>query len=408
MRRLLAMAAMLSVLGIPGVARAGVKVTVFDLEAGAGAAKVAAKVTRALRRQVSNQSRFEIVAGKSLAEIKLVFGCVERPMRAFHRCLAKVGRSLKARKIIIGKVRHQGGAYKVVLTVIDVHRPLRPRTVSERIPDSQTTATGVKMAVGQLFGRLFPSAAPGAISLLCNVDGVSVTLNGQPSGECSMVGRKLPARAGTYKLVFSKEGYESSTRVVTVSGGQTSSLNITLEKTGGGGQPGTGPGEGPGTGPGEGSGTTPGTTPSKSDPTMKWKILFYSTISAGAALLVASIFTGLKVKSLESDKEDVIRRSWDGPQDTWITDQDNACTHNKGNQELVDICNKGTKMATVTNALIGVGAVLVAGSGYFLYKAYFAKDKKERATALSAPQPTWVVAPSVTEKGGGVTATFRF
>lgn len=104
MRRVLWIGAVVLGCASPGLAQAETKVSVFDLEAGAGATKMAAKVTRSLRRQVASKPNLAIVPGKSLAEIKLVFGCPERPVRKFHACLAKVGASLKARKIIIGKV----------------------------------------------------------------------------------------------------------------------------------------------------------------------------------------------------------------------------------------------------------------------------------------------------------------
>jgi len=410
MKRQFVTAAILTGLLVPGVSRAAQKVSVFDLEASQGAEAVAKQVTKALRRQVANQSGLRIVAGKSLAEIKLVFGCPDRPLRRFHKCLAKVGRSLKADQVIVGHVRRQGGAYKVVLTLLDVDRPLRPKTVSEQFPAAKASGSALEAQVANWFGRLFPSSAPGFITVLCNVDGIAVSMDGKPRGECSMVERKLRAKAGTHTLRFSKEGFETTERVVNVRGGETSSLNVTLPKTGGAPpddrrQPGVRPG------------TTPPPSPkddTKSDPRLKWKILFYSTAGAGAALLVASIFTGLKVKSLEDDKIDAIKDSWDSPDPSkHVTDESNACKYNKGNKDLVDICNQGTDMATATNVLIGVGAALIAGSGYFLYRAYFGEDEERvtRDAAVTPPRPagpTWVVTPTFSEKGGGVSATFRF
>jgi TolB-like protein len=407
MMRRLVTAAILTGLLLPGIGRAAQKVSVFDLEASQGAEAVAKQVTKSLRRQVANQSGLRIVAGKSLAEIKLVFGCPDRPLRKFHRCLARVGRSLKADQVIVGRVRRQGGAYKVVLTLLDVDRPLRPKTVSEQLPAAKASGSALESQVANWFGRLFPSSAPGFITVLCNVDGIAVSVDGKPRGECSMVERKLRAKAGTHTLRFSKAGFETTERVVTVRGGETSSLNVTLPKVGGAPpddrrQPGVGPGTPP---------TTPPKDDTKSDPRLKWKVLFYSTAGAGAALLVASIFTGLKVKSLEDDKIDAIKDSWDGPNP--VTTDGNACKNNAGNEELVDICNQGSDMATATNALIGVGAALIAGSGYFLYRAYFGEDE-ERATRDAAVTPTrpagptWVVTPTFSEQGGGVSATFRF
>ena len=110
MRRLVLTALVLGGLSLPGVARGQVKVAVFDLESTAGAQDLATRVTAGLRRQVSNHAGHSLAPGKSLAEIKLVFGCTETPVAAYHQCLAKVGLSLKTDRLIFGRVRKHGAS----------------------------------------------------------------------------------------------------------------------------------------------------------------------------------------------------------------------------------------------------------------------------------------------------------
>jgi hypothetical protein len=139
----------------------------------------------------------------------------------------------------------------------------------------------------------------------------------------------------------------------------------------------------------------------RKDGRVGWKVAFFGTAAAGVGVLVGSIITGLRVRSLEADKEDAIRRSWSGPNP--VTNTTDACTHNGGNLEVVDICNRGVNAARTTNVLIGVGAGLVALSTVFLWKAYLSKGKSER------PRETTIrVLPEWWGKGGGVSAAFEF
>lgn len=388
---------------LPTVAHAQVKVSVFDLQGATGAAKAAARITHALRRQVGSKSSLAIVPGKSLAEVKLVFGCPDRPISAFHRCIAKVGRSMKADRILLGRVRYRRGTYKVVLTLLKVNRPLRPSTVSARIPAAETRGTALSRHASMWLASLLGVKVPGGrLSLLCSVEGVDVSVDGDLAGTCGPVERTIPVKPGVHEVSFTKDGFEAATRSVTISSGQTSRLNLNLRAK---------PGVEVGPRRRAGAGVTPPGGKAKKDSRMLWKALFYTTVSVGAALLVGSIITGVKVKSLESDKRSIIKASWDGPTDGWITDQKDVCAHNKGNQELVSVCNDGVKYANITNALIGVGAALVAGSGYFLYRAYFSRDSSERPSVPppAAAQPAaFVVTPQIYQRGGGVSAVLRF
>lgn len=411
MRRILMTALALGVL-TPGTARAQVKVAVFDLEADAGGQKVATGLTSSLRRLVANQSGMVLAPGKSLAEIRLVFGCADRPVQAFHQCLAKVGTSLKADRIVLGRVRKKGGSFRVVITLLDVRQPLRPRTVSETIGAGQAAGAGLEQATGKWWNTLLGIAAEGKLRVSCNVPGATVRVDGRVAGQCDAGGMRITAAAGTRKIEISHPGFTTAERVATVKAGETTEIEVALQKAAGAVPVDrrVTPPEDRRVPPGDGV-TPPKGGEKTADPTLKWKVLFYSTVGAGAALLVASIFTGMQVKSLEKDKEAEIIASWDDPDPTkHVTDTKNACKNNRGNTALVDICNKGANMATVTNALIGVGAVLVAGSGFFLYKAYFDKSSKEKAelTPTAPARPRFVVTPEIWERGGGVSATLRF
>lgn len=409
MKRSLMVMAVMTGLMIATPAQAQTRVAVLDLEAGPGAGVAAGRISKAIRRQVANTSGLAIAAGKTLAEIKLIFGCTERPSRAYHRCLAKAGTSMKAHKIIVGKVRHNAAGYKVVITLVDVARPLRPQTVSGQIRRSGSKGSALRRHTRGWVARLFGRAHAGALAVTCSTDGVKVSVGGNVLGTCSASRTKIPLSPGTHKVIFTKDGFKTASHMVSISLGRTSRLNVDLEKRIIHRR--LPPDDG-------GNGTKPGVKPptgddKKKDSRLAWKVLFYSTLTAGVALLAGSIVTGLKVNSLEDDKIVRIREIQLDPniQNPGVKD---ACKENSNDDELINICNKGVDMARTTNILIGVGAALLASSGLFLYFAYIAKDSsKERATSLSptfdGPGNTRImVTPHIYVRGGGLSATLRF
>ncbi|MDY0004484.1 MAG: PEGA domain-containing protein [Polyangia bacterium] len=415
MRRLAITALVLGGLCISGQARGQTKVAVFDLEAAAGSQGVATQITAGLRRMVSNQAGHSLAPGKPLAEIKLVFGCAETPVAAYHQCLAQVGRNLNADLLIFGKVGKKGGSFSVELTLLDVKSPLTPKSQSEIITAAQAKGSALDSLVTKWHGGLFGLVVKGTMRVVCNVPGATVNVDGRVVGECDAGGLKVEVEPGTRAVTVTRPGFVAASRMVVVKAATVSEVQVTLQASSRPRPPDERrpPPGGDVTPPPGGDGTTPpkdGSDKPK-DPNLVWKALFYSTVSVGAAVLVASIFTGMKVKSLEKDKEAEIKRSWDDPNiDNWVTDLNDACSNNRGNQALVNICNKGENMAIMTNALIGVGAALVVGSGIFLWKAYFSKSGKEQPDPAAAmgTDPRFVFTPVIWESGGGASATFKF
>lgn len=405
MRRSLMVMAIVAGLGLATSARAETRVAVLDLEAGPGAGMAAVRITMALRRQVANTSGLAIAAGKTLAEIKLIFGCTERPSRAYHRCLAKAGTSMKADKIIVGKVRHVATGYKVVLTLVDVSRPLRPQTVSGRIRRAGSKGSALRGHARTWINRLFNKGRSGSMAVTCSTGGVSVSVGGNVLGTCSTSRTKITLSPGTHKVTFTKDGFQTASRVVSISVGRISRLKVELVKrrieT-----------RLPPGGDNGGAGVTPPVKTKKKDSRLVWKVLFYSTLAAGVAVAMGAIYTGLQVWGYREDKE--VRNAQLGDEGTWPSNPKDVCEGSGTDPKLQTICNNGIKFARITNALWGVSGALLVGSAVFFYYAYIAKpSKQERATAVSpsfaGPGKSRVmVTPQIFVRGGGLSATLRF
>jgi len=391
-------------LAIPGAARAKEKILFFDLEAPAASKKVAQRINASLRSWVASSDKLSGMYGKSLAETRQLYCKSAQLKKSLHSCLARVGKRMRADRLVIGSVLPDGADYRVVLTIIDTRSPRTPRTITERLVAASAQGPALEAWIRKWFNRLF-KAAHGYLVVSCSVDGVTIKVGDRPAGKCGTGVTRVKAKAGTHMVAFGREGYFTFKQQVTVRGGETTRLKVALRPVSAqrrvaarlpprDAKP---------------AGVTP-SPPRRRDGRKTWKALFFTTLSTGAVFLVASIFTWSKMQSLEGDKEDIVRRlaiSHPG-----MLDSDDVCVDNQYSVELVDVCNKGHQMSQITNAFIGVGVGLVATSAVFLYFAYFAKAKvkakaRERA-ARTRSRPSFNVIPHLWERGGGVSATLRF
>jgi len=94
-------------------------------------------------------------------------------------------------------------------------------TAPKAAPAKKPAATAQKSAPSR-------SAAVQAVTVKSTPIGVTVQLNARAVGKTPMTLRLAP---GTYKVTFSRPGYLSVTRTITVKAGQAASLNVTLVKS---------------------------------------------------------------------------------------------------------------------------------------------------------------------------------
>src|SRR5262245_15910714 len=129
----LALAAGLSVAGQPSVAQAAdsdVSIAVLGIEPLEGATDtVAAEMTDALRQRVAATRGYQLLQGKDLVEVKLVFACPD----AAPACMSLAGKSLGADKLIFGNVKRSGSDYQLTLKLLDVSRAVVESFTAETV-----------------------------------------------------------------------------------------------------------------------------------------------------------------------------------------------------------------------------------------------------------------------------------
>src|SRR5215471_18748122 len=96
-----------------------VPTAVLGLEALEGVPdSVAAEITDALRQRIAGTKGHQLVQGKDLVEVKLVFSCSDEA----PACMAQAGKSMGASKLLYGNVKRSGSDYVITLKLLDTNR----------------------------------------------------------------------------------------------------------------------------------------------------------------------------------------------------------------------------------------------------------------------------------------------
>src|SRR6185295_4347581 len=210
-----------------------VATAVLGFEAVDAPDRVATEVTDALRQRVASSKGFQLVQGKDLVEIKLVFSCSDEA----SACMAQAGKSLGVAKLIYGSVKQAGGEYAVTLRLFDVARAAVENSTVEKVPARASgEPNGFRALAPRWLSRLTGrgggagAASGGVLQITSNVDGATVTLDGNPVGVTSAQQPLAVSdvAAGKHEIVVQKPGYEPHSQQFTMGSGQALPLSLTL------------------------------------------------------------------------------------------------------------------------------------------------------------------------------------
>ena len=355
---------------------------------------VAAEITDALRQRVAATKGYQLLQGKDLVEVKLVFACPD----AAPACMSQAGKSLGADKLIFGNVKRAGNDYQVTLKLLDVSRAVVESFTAETVPRKHADASGLRsMAPGWL--AKLSGKGGGSIQVRANFPGAAVSLDGTQVGTTGGSPVVIPDVApGRHEVTVEKSGYTTTKQEFTLAAGQSLPLSLTLSPVsvevprpadnegaeGGGGEPGGG---------GDGSSLTR---------TGFWIALVGTVLSAGAALKF-----GLDVRDVNSQLDQYRRFQCMG--DPPMTA--NCDVNGKPAGPLPDdapekahsLTEQGNKDQLLQWVFVGLtGAFAIAG-GVLLYKGYLSSEGKQ-----SASNHGLRLFPTATASSGGILAEFEF
>ncbi|HTA20248.1 MAG TPA: PEGA domain-containing protein, partial [Polyangia bacterium] len=200
---------------------------VLGLEALDGAPdNVASEITDALRQRVAGTHGFQLVQGKDLVEVKLVFSCPDEG----SACMAQAGKSMGATKLIFGNVRREGTDYQVALKLFDVNRAVVEGTANEAIQRRKAEPTVFRSLAPSWIGKLTGKVTgAGNLQIRANVAGADVALDGTHVGVTGTDAVTIADVApGHHEVSVEKSGYTTTKQDFTLGAGQSLPLSLNL------------------------------------------------------------------------------------------------------------------------------------------------------------------------------------
>jgi hypothetical protein len=394
----LVLAACLTAAGLPARALAAeggdVATAVLGIEPLDGAPDaVAAEITDALRQRVAATKGYQLLQGKDLVEVKLVFACPD----AAPACMSAAGKSLGADKLIFGNVKRAGTDYQLTLKLLDVSRAVVESFTAETVVRKHADASGLRSLAPAWLAKLSGKGG-GSIQVRANFPGAAVSLDGTQVGTTGgspvLINDVAPGR---HEVAVEKSGYTTTKQEFTLASGQSLPLNLTLSPVSVEVPRPEGVGKlSDGSGGGE---PIDDNAPSLTRAGF-WVALVGTLASAGLALKF-----GLDVRDVNSQLDQYRRFPCTG-NSTETCDIHNMPAPPLTSDQLSRshaLTDDGNKDQLLQWVFVGLtGAFAIAG-GVLLYKGYLAGEGTQ-----SASNHGLRLFPTATASSGGIVAEFEF
>ncbi|HVV53160.1 MAG TPA: PEGA domain-containing protein [Polyangia bacterium] len=376
-------------------AEAGTPTAVLGLEPLEGVPDaLAADITDAVRQRVAATKDYQLLQGKDLVEVKLVFACPDEA----PACLSQAGKSLGAAKLIYGNVKKTGDDYQVTLKLLDVARAVVESFTADTIPGGRANATALRQLAPIWLAKL-SGKGNGSITVRANLTGAAVSLDGTRvgvTGSAPVVVSDLSP--GKHEVAVEKSGYTTTKQDFTLAAGQSlpltldlSPVSVEVPKPRGGAQAAQGAGA-----------TEP--LPSESNSHAGAQVGFWIAVVGTAASAGLAVKFGLDVRDINKQL-DAYRR-FSCTSSTGICDSQGktanplTAAQNASKSSLVD---QGNRDQTLQWVFVGVGGAFAVAGGYLLYKGYLASDGTQ-----SASNHGLRIFPTATASARGIVAEFDF
>lgn len=378
-------------------AEAGTPTAVLGLEPLEGVPDtLAADITDALRQRVAATKDYQLLQGKDLVEVKLVFACQDEA----PACLSQAGKSLGASKLIYGNVKKTGTDFQVTLKLLDVNRAVVESFTTDTVPGGRANATALRQLAPVWLAKL-SGKGNGSISVRANFAGAAVSLDGTRvgvTGPAPVVVSDLSP--GKHEVSVEKSGYTTTKQEFTLAAGQSLPLTLDLSPVSVEvGRPAAG-----GQTPGEGAGYTPPTGESGSHTAARAGFVIAAVGTVASALLAVKF--GVDVRDVNRQL-DAYRRFNCTTASTGVCDNQGnpsmplTAAQNSAKTNLVD---QGNRDETLQWVFVGVGGAFAVAGGYFLYKGFLSSEGNQQ----SASNHGLRIFPTATASAGGIVAEFDF
>ncbi|MBI4508517.1 MAG: PEGA domain-containing protein [Deltaproteobacteria bacterium] len=360
-------------------------------------ASLAKWITDGLRERAERaRARYDLApnSNKELTEVKLLSDCLDEA----RDCMAAIGRDLNADYLMFGRLERRRDTYALTLRLLNVGTKSFEKQKTDSTASTSANEATMRRMASAVFAELTGIPLDGTIAIEANVPSGTVFVNGERRGMIAARTATIEGLPeGRARVVVEADGYKRWEGQVDVRPGASVRLAVSLRPDSV-----------------ERTPTLSATSPPPSDrpsgrPGKMYRTLAWTSAVLTAGGVAAFTITGLKVRSLEQDKEAAIRTSWDDP-DGGITGTSDACKEadEKGYAPVDSICRDGKRMAKITNILIGLSAAAFVATGVFAYEGYIAADRPPPEQARKASSRRVTVVPEIFPTGAGLGAVIQF
>jgi hypothetical protein len=389
------------------VAEQDAPTAVLGLEALDGAPdNVAAEITDALRQRVASSHGFELVQGKDLVEVKLVFSCPDEGVA----CMAQAAKSMGATKLIYGNVKRTGVDYQMTLKLLDANHATVESWVTESIPRRKADPSAFRALAPLWMSKLTGKGAVGTLQIRANVSGATVSLDGtrvgvtgsQPVGVADVA-------PGRHEVVVEKGGFTTAKQEFTLAAGQSLPLSLSLSSVSvdvGAPAPADAQGEpvivrrpheAPDEAPSSGSSMA--------------RSAFWVAVAGTAIVTAGGLYFAKQVEQINSDL-DPYRRIPSGSPGCpssptgfcGIKGNVAAAPEPKDSALIASKKDEGHRDQLLEEVLLITAVPLAIASGYFLYKGYLDSGESGSRSASRGLR----IFPTASASAGGIITEFDF
>jgi|tagenome__1003787_1003787.scaffolds.fasta_scaffold20819989_1 hypothetical protein len=365
---------------------------------------LAADITDAVRQRVAATKEYQLLQGKDLVEVKLVFACPDEA----PACLSQAGKSLGASKLIFGNVKKAGGDFMVTLKLLDVSRAVVESFTTDTVPGGRANATALRQLAPIWLAKL-GGKGNGTITVRANFVGAAVSLDGTRVGVTGAAPVVISdVSPGKHEVSVEKSGYTTTKQEFTLAAGQSlpltldlSPVSVEVPKPRGESQSDSHGAQlgGPPAGEAESSGNS-----HQAARAGFWVAVVGTAVAGGLAVKY-----GLDVRDI-NHQLDQYRRFTCSTSSTGVCDsQGNAAQPLTSAQKsfVTTTTDKANKDETLQWVFVGVGGAFAVAGGYLLYKGYLAAGG-EHGDSQSASNHGLRIFPTATATVRGIAAEFDF
>jgi len=363
---------------------------------------LAADITDALRQRVAATKEYQLLQGKDLVEVKLIFACSDEA----PACLSQAGKSLGASKLIFGNVKKTGGDFMVTLKLLDVSRSVVESFTTDTVPGVRANATALRQLAPIWLAKL-SGRGNGTITVRANFVGAAVSLDGTRVGITGTAPVVISdVSPGKHEVSVEKSGYTTTKQEFTLAAGQ--SLPLTLDLSPVSVEVPKPPGH-EAHGAQLQGGAQPGEAENASNSHQAARAGFWVAVVGTAASAGLAVKYGLDVRDI-NQQLDQYRRFTCSTSSTGLCDsQGNASQALTSAQKssVSTLTDKGNKDQTLQWVFVGVGGAFAVAGGYLLYKGYLAAEGQGNG-GQSASNHGLRIFPTATASARGIAAEFDF